>query len=161
MEISKQRPSFQSLSEEAIAAKTDFYLTEAIKDPITHAVSTYKIVEPEASSFSKRSLLVGFLVTAPWNLKMHAPNDEETQTLVTPGSGSVLLKSMIEKAFFTKCEFLYLKPLTGSLGFYKHMGMVHNEATDVLHLDLRLKISSVFIKHQNRFLGIEDALKEE
>lgn len=94
---------------------------------------------------------VGTLATAPWNLALNSPVDDDSGHLITKGSGSILLLSLVKDAFFRGCAYLYLKPLEGSVSFYSYLQMKLTADETYFYLDLKLKISSVFVKNVATF----------
>jgi hypothetical protein len=68
----------------------------------------------------EKSLFVNLIVTAPWNLKMHAPNMDEHKDMVTKGGGTSLIASVYETAQQQGKEKIHLKPMNGSYTYYKN-----------------------------------------
>ena len=99
---------------------------------------------------------IGTLATAPWNLTLNSPVDDDSMHLITKGAGTVLLLSLIKDAFFKGSSFLFLKPLEGSESFYAYLQMKLSKDETYYFLDLKLRISSIFMKNAPTF-----ALDEE
>ena len=137
-----------------ITKKKPFFVRALRSAETVQAVASYHLTLAENSTMKEQSLYVGSLATAPWNLRFDSPTsavDEDEAVLVRPGAGATMLLSLIQKAFFEKCQYLYLKPLDGSVGFYERMGMTHVKEPDIFYLDLRLKIPDVFFKYVDFF----------
>lgn len=128
-----------------------FHVRILLKEDTAQAMASHYNVEPAKSLFQKSSISVGFLVSAPWNIKMASPLEEHETAMKVQGSGATLLLTMIKKAYFDKCSFLYLKPLDDSFHFYKHMNMSYDSNQDVFYLDLRLKVPECFAKYVPNF----------
>jgi hypothetical protein len=137
-----------------ISKKKPFFVRALRSAETVQSVASYHLYLAENSTMKEQSLYVGSLATAPWNLRFDSPTsavDEDEAVLVRPGAGATMLLSLIQKAFFEKCQYLYLKPLDGSFGFYERMGMTHVKESDIFYLDLRLKIPAVFFKYVDFF----------
>lgn len=63
-------------------------------------------------------IYLNLIVTAPWNLRMHAPNMEEHKALATKGGGTTLMRSVYQSAQALGKEKLSLKPMDGSYTYY-------------------------------------------
>lgn len=130
--------------EEIVQAIAAFYT-----DKVAHKVlidADEEIADVEVDAY-----YVGTLATAPWNLALNSPVDEDAHHLITKGSGSVLLLSLIKDAFFSRCAYLYLKPIEGSVPFYSYLQMKLSTDEMYFYLDLKLKISAVFVKNVASF----------
>jgi len=69
-------------------------------------------------TINRESLYINQLFTAPWNLKMHAANDEEYAGYTKRGVGTILLANCYKIAQERRLKRLDLKPLDGSLTYY-------------------------------------------
>jgi hypothetical protein len=69
-------------------------------------------------TINRGSLYINQLFTAPWNLKMHAPNDEEYAGCTKRGVGTILIANCYMIAQERRLKRLELKPLDGSLTYY-------------------------------------------
>jgi hypothetical protein len=86
------------------------------------------------SGISESALKIDMLMTAPWNLKMHGNNDEEHAHLVKKGVGTFLIHSLYLSGQERSLERLCLKPLEGSVTFYRdHLKMSYHEPTDTFY----------------------------
>ena len=74
-------------------------------------------------------VFLNLVITAPWNLKMHAPVLEEHRSLVTKGGGTALIRSGYETAQTLKKDELRLKPMEGSYTYYKDRLMMNEDTT--------------------------------
>lgn len=80
------------------------------------------------------TLKVHLLITAPWNLKLNSSNEEEVLPLVIKGGGTAVIRSFCDLAQEQKLSRLSLKPLDGSLTFYRdHLKMDYDEDSGVFY----------------------------
>lgn len=84
-----------------------------------------------SAKLEEGSIYVRHLFAAPWNLKMHGAIEESHQSLVTQGVGTILLASLHREGLEQKKGMLTLKPLTGSVTYYRdYLKMQHDASTD-------------------------------
>lgn len=153
--------SIQALVSTKLSTSSDTMIRVIRRDTHIQAISCFYLNKVSLSVVSKDdkkdttekadALYVGAILTAPWNLPLHSEVDPDAAHLVTKGSGTVLLLSLIKHAFFHKCSYLYLRPMEGSVTFYQYLGMNLSHDKSHFYLDLRLKISDVFTKNVKYF----------
>ena len=78
-------------------------------------------------SVVEENIHVGCLITAPWNLRMVAPNIEGKTA--TPGIGRALMQAAYGRAQEVGAPKVCLSPLRGSVEFYRKIGMEEDETT--------------------------------
>lgn len=93
---------------------------------ITQGICSFTVKE--------NSIYVNQLFTAPWNLKMHASNEENYEGLVTRGVGTILLADCYTEAQQKGLKRLELTPLGTSSSYYTDViGMEKSEKDEILY----------------------------
>ncbi|MBS0604191.1 MAG: hypothetical protein JSS60_04025 [Verrucomicrobia bacterium] len=83
---------------------------------------------------SDSGVFLNLVLTAPWNLRMHASNQDIHLTLVSKGGGTTLIRSGYETAQQLGKEELRLKPMDGSYTYYKErLGMIEDPNGDFFY----------------------------
>ncbi|NDE82027.1 MAG: GNAT family N-acetyltransferase [Chlamydiia bacterium] len=94
------------------------------QEGLTHSVVIYS-VDPV------RGIYVDELLSNGANVPMHSPPSDDGFTIKpVKGVGRALMQSLFNLAQEERLPKVYLKPLTGSLPFYKQIGMDHDVITD-------------------------------
>lgn len=150
-----------AVADEAIATKEIRPIRVIRSDVMVQAIAAHYFdtiaqgvlvdADPDSNVMEVQASYVGTIATAPWNLVLKSPVEAEQIPLITKGAGTVLLLSLIRDAYFKGCAFLYLKPLEGSESFYSYLSMQTSHDNKYFFLDLKLKISTIFIRNVPAF----------
>jgi len=81
-----------------------------------------------AVAHNTNALYIRYLISAPWNIKMHAPVPEPQQSLKVQRAGSTLMHALYLQAQEKQVAELRLKPLSISYTFYRDALQMQEDA---------------------------------
>lgn len=124
------------LEDDRLTVKNYTMVADLAADSITKPTHTIRIVSDTSSSqvqgigsfsVADKEMEVQDLLTAPWNLPMHADNEESHKPLAVRGAGTVLMHSFYTTAQEMELSELGLKPSSDAVPYYSKIGMVWDE----------------------------------
>ncbi len=125
----KYREVTSYLSDALTQAQTELKEGKPLQTRIFIALhnSTQKIQGMAASHIETDRVYLKSLISAPWNIPMHAPLPLEERGLVVKGTGKTLLAKSYALAQETGKAQLQTTPLASAFSFYKSVGMSFNQ----------------------------------